>query len=135
MIRLPLPSRLRRLRRAEEHRTILVVLSHPPYDGTDVTWNALRFADVALDQGHRVRVFVMNDAIDIVREGGAPEGAEFDLLSMLRRSMAKGARVKVCTTCVNRCGLSRAAIARDAPLATMGDLVQWVAEAERVVTF
>lgn len=122
-------------RRRDERRTILVVLSHPPYDGTDVAWNALRFIDVALDHGHRVHAFVMNDAIDIVREGGGPEGAEFDLLATLRKAIAKGARVKVCTTCVNRCGLSRAAIARDAPLATMGDLVQWVAEADRVITF
>ncbi len=116
-------------------RSILVILSHPAYDGSDVTWNALRMVDVALDHGHRVRIFVMNDAIDIVREDCVPEGAEFDLLDMLRRSLARGARVKVCTTCVNRCGLSRGAIAKEAPLGTMGDLVAWVAQADSVVTF
>lgn len=114
---------------------LLVVLSHSPYDGTDVIWNAIRLIDTALIEGHNVYVFVMNDAVDVVRKGSKPEGAEFDLTGMLIESIKRGAQVKICTTCVNRCGISRGEVIGEAKLAGMSDLVRWLAESDKVVTF
>jgi len=48
---------------------LLLVLNRPPYDGTDVTWNALRLAAQALDRGMSVRLFLMNEAVDFARQG------------------------------------------------------------------
>src|SRR3989338_3688028 len=90
---------------AAEEPAVLIVLSHAPFDG-DVCWNALRLAGALAGRGAAVRLFVMNDAIDLVRGGAMREGAEFDLQRMLRALLARGARVKVCTTCVNRCGMA-----------------------------
>lgn len=118
-------------RRAE---SVLIILSHSPFDG-DTTWNALRLASTLQDQGVAVRLFVMNDATDLVRQGAMPEGSEFDLQAMLRALLPRGGRVKVCTTCVNRCGMSAGEVLPETPLATMGDLGHWVADSDRVVTF
>jgi uncharacterized protein involved in oxidation of intracellular sulfur len=112
----------------------LVILSHSPFDG-DTTWNALRLALALRDQRVSVRVFVMNDATDLVRQGAMPEGSEFDLQAMLRDLLAKGGRVKVCTTCVNRCGMHSGDVMPETPMATMADLAHWVADSDRVVTF
>jgi len=114
--------------------TVLVVLSHSPFDG-DTIWNALRLASTLQSQSVAVRVFVMNDATDLVRQGAMPEGAEFDLQGMLRGLLPKGGRVKVCTTCVTRCGMHSGDVLPEVVMAGMGDLATWVVESDRTLTF
>jgi uncharacterized protein involved in oxidation of intracellular sulfur len=113
---------------------VLVVLSHSPFDG-DTIWNALRLASTLQSQSVAVRVFVMNDATDLVRQGAMPEGAEFDLQGMLRGLLPKGGRVKVCTTCVTRCGMHSGDVLPEVVMAGMGDLATWVVESDRTLTF
>ena len=114
-------------------KSVLIVLSHSPFDG-DTTWNALRLAATLQSQAIDVRVFVMNDATDLVRQGALSEGAEFDLQGMLRGLLPRGGRVKVCTTCVTRCGMHSGDVMPEVVMATMGDLATWVVETDRVVT-
>ena len=47
---------------------VLVVFNRPPYDGSDVTWNGLRLAGKLLEAGHDVRLFLMNDSVDLARD-------------------------------------------------------------------
>jgi uncharacterized protein involved in oxidation of intracellular sulfur len=115
-------------------RTVLIVLSHSPFDG-DTIWNALRLASTLQGQGVAVRVFVMNDAIDLVRQGAMPADAEFDLQGMLRALLAHGGRVKVCTTCVTRCGMASGDVMPEVLMATMGDLATWVTDSDRALAF
>jgi uncharacterized protein involved in oxidation of intracellular sulfur len=115
--------------------TLLIVLNRPPYDGTDVTWNALRLAGQSLEAGLGVRIFLMNDSIDLAREDcRPPEGGE-DLQGMLRDLVARGAEAKFCKTCLNRCGISRAAPIAEVVEGTMPALVEWIAESERILSF
>ena len=114
--------------------SVLIILSDVPFEG-DATWNALRLASTLLDQGAGVRIFVMNDAIDLVRAGSSPAGAEFDLQAMLVALLPRGARLKICTTCVNRCGIGQGEIIPQAVMATMGDLAAWVTGSDRAVVF
>lgn len=126
----------RRLTRrdAPARPAVLIVLSHGPFDG-DTTWNALRLASTLIDQKTDVRLFVMNDAIDVVRAGSTPAGAEFDLQAMLRALLPRGARLKICTTCINRCGIGHGEVMPEAVMATMADLAAWVVESDRVLVF
>ena len=113
---------------------LLLVLSHPPYDGTDVAWNALRLAGAALERGHDVRMFLMNDAVDIVRQ--PPGEVEFDLAAMVRDLVSRGAAAKLCQTCLQRCGFGGTeVIMNEAQVAGMGDLVDWLETADRALTF
>lgn len=120
--------------RREADRTVLLILSHAPFDG-DVTWNALRLARTLVDRHVPIRVFVMNDAIDLVRAGAMPEGSEFDLQAMLRDLLPRGGRVKICTTCVNRCGIGQGAVMPEVTMSTMADLAEWVVDSDRVLVF
>ena len=54
---------------------LLLVINRAPYDGTDVVWNALRLAATALAEGMQVWLFLINDGVDLAREGVTPEGA------------------------------------------------------------
>jgi sulfur relay (sulfurtransferase) complex TusBCD TusD component (DsrE family) len=114
---------------------LLLVISHPPYDGTDVVWNALRLAGAAREAGMGVRMFLMNDGVDLARSDAAPQGAEFDLSEMLGRLITDGAEVRLCQTCLNRCGIAAGETAPEAQIAGMSDLVAWIADSEKVLSF
>lgn len=113
---------------------LLIVLNRPPYDGTDVTWNALRLAAESLKAGLSVRLFLMNDSVDLAREG-LPPGADYDLQVMARELVASGAQARLCKTCVTRCGIGEGATIREIEVATMHDLVEWVSTSDRCISF
>ncbi len=117
--------------------TILIVFNRPPYDGTDVTWNGLRLAGKLAENGQTVRLFLMNDSVDLAREScKVPDGYDQDLVAMLKALIAKGVAVKVCGTCMARCGLHKnEPYYAGAAQATMADLAEWVAASDRVLTF
>ena len=114
---------------------LLLILSHKPYDGTDVVWNALRLVETSISAGHEVRIFVMNDCVDITRSGSKSERAEFDLGQLLLDVEKKGAQIKLCTTCINRCGIATGTLLNPKWPGGMKDLVQWIAESDKSVTF
>ena len=116
---------------------ILIVLNREPYDGTDVSWNALRLADTLLEGGHDLRLFLMNDAVDLARDAcRPPETYDQDLSALLKSLIQRGATVKVCGTCMARCGLHRnQPYFEGAEKSTMQALADWVAESERVLSF
>jgi uncharacterized protein involved in oxidation of intracellular sulfur len=111
----------------------LIILSNPPYDGSDIAWNALRLAGAAVDRGHDLRLFLINDGVDAARP--APEGAEFALSDMVTELTQKGAEVLLCGTCMNRCGLSDADAVEGTERGSMDDLVTWMEDSDRVVSF
>lgn len=114
----------------------LIVLNRNPYDGTDITWNALRLAEQLLNVGLEVRVFLMNDSVDLARDATRPPEGYFDLGEMLKGLIGKGVPVKVCGTCKVRCGIHKGEpYFEGAREAKMTELAQWIQEADRVVTF
>lgn len=115
----------------------LIVLNREPYDNTDVTWNALRLAGKLLDNGHEVRLFLMNDAVDLARDVcRPPEGYDQDLSKMLEELIGRGAIVKVCGTCMTRCGIYKNhPYFEGAESSTMAALADWVTGSDRVLTF
>jgi uncharacterized protein involved in oxidation of intracellular sulfur len=116
---------------------VLIVLNREPYDNTDVTWNALRLADKLADGGHELRLFLMNDAVDLAREVcRPPDGYDQDLTMMLKALIARGATVKVCGTCMARCGIYKNhPYFEGAEKATMQALTDWVVDSDRVLSF
>ncbi|MDD4924375.1 MAG: DsrE family protein [Dehalococcoidales bacterium] len=114
----------------------LLILNRNPYDGTDVTWNALRLADRLLDTRTELRIFLMNDSIDLAKDGVNPPEGYFNLTEMLAALIARGAPVKVCGSCMTRCGIHK-----DRPLingalqAKMPELAEWVVDSDKVISF
>ncbi len=116
--------------------TILLILNHAPYDGTDLTWNALRLAEQLKKDGAEVRLFLMNDSVDLARDGvPVPEGSS-DLVQMTKGLIADGVTVKVCGTCQVRCGIRKGEpYYEGAQKSTMAELSEWVRHSEQVLTF
>jgi uncharacterized protein involved in oxidation of intracellular sulfur len=116
---------------------ILIIFNREPYDNTDVTWNGLRLAGKPLEAGQEVRLFLMDDSVDMAREAcKPPESYDQDLSQMLKDLIAQGVPVKVCGTCMARCGIHKNKPYFEGALkATMPELAEWVIESDRVLTF
>ncbi len=116
---------------------VLILFNREPYDSTDVTWNGLRLAGKLADGGHAVRLFLMNDAVDLARDAcRPPEGYDQDLGKMLKELIARGTAVKVCGTCMARCGIHKNhPYFEGAEKSTMQALADWVVESDKVISF
>ena len=115
---------------------MLIIFNGNPYDGTDVTWNGLRLAGQLVDLRMDVRIFLMNDAVDLARDTAKPPEDYFDLGQMLKELIGKGVPVKVCGTCKARCGVHKGEpYFEGAREAKMTELAQWVQQADKVITF
>ena len=115
----------------------LIIFNHELYDNTNVTWNGLRLADKLLDAGSEVRIFLMNDAVDMARDVcRPPEAYDQDLSQMLKALIARGVSVKVCGTCMARCGIYKNHPYFDGAIkSTMPELAEWVADCDKLLTF
>jgi uncharacterized protein involved in oxidation of intracellular sulfur len=114
----------------------LIVLNRNPYDGTDVTWNALRLGEKLIEKGTELRIFLMNDSIDLAKEGVTPPEGYYNLTEMLQELIAKGVQVKVCGTCLLRCGIHKQKpLIEGAPEAKMPELAEWITESDKVISF
>ena len=70
-------------------KPLLLTLNHAPDDGTDLTWNALRLVGQLKKDGAEVRLFLMNDSVDLARDGmTVPEGS-LDLVRMTKDLIAR----------------------------------------------
>lgn len=116
---------------------VLIIFNREPYDGTDVTWNGLRLAGRLTENGQAVRIFLMNDSVDMARDAcKPPAGYDQDLSQMLKDLIAKGVPVKVCGTCMARCGIYKNhPYFEGAEHSTMQALSEWVTDSEKVITF
>jgi len=114
----------------------MIILNQQPYDGTDVTWNALRLAKQLVDDGEEVRIFLMNDSVDLARDGIEPPASVEDMVQMTKNLIASGVVVKVCGTCQQRCGVGIGQPYYDgANYSTMAECSAWVVDSEKVLTF
>lgn len=116
---------------------VLIVFNREPYDNTDVTWNGLRLAETLRKKGHEVRIFLMNDSVDMARDVcKPPEGYDQDLSQMLRALISQNVVVKVCGTCMARCGIYKNhPYFEGAEKSTMAALADWVIDSDKIVTF
>ncbi len=79
----------------------------------------------------------MNDAVDMARDTyKKPGNYDQDLVEMLKELIKNGAVVKVCGTCMSRCGIYKnQPYFEGAEKSTMQQLGEWVIESDKVLTF
>ncbi|PID88144.1 MAG: sulfur reduction protein DsrE [Bacteroidia bacterium] len=114
----------------------LIIFNREPYDNTDVTWNGLRLAETLLKNKVEVRIFLMNDAVDMARDACTPPEGYENLSDMLKKLISKQVPVKVCGTCMSRCGIYKNhPYFEGAEKSTMQALSEWIIDSDKVITF
>ncbi len=117
--------------------SILIILNQQPYNGTDLIYNALRLAKNIHEKNQKLKIFLMNDAVDLARNSTKkPEFYDHDLVSMLKELYAQGVEIKVCGSCMARCGINKnEPYFEDNLKGTMDILGDWTISSSKVLTF
>lgn len=114
--------------------TTLFILNDAPY-GNERAYNALRLsAALAGKDGEQVRLFLMADAVACAKRGQkVPEGY-YNVQLMLGKVLRKG-EVALCGTCMDARGLREDELVAGAARATLAQLADWTASADKVLVF
>lgn len=115
----------------------LIIINDAPY-GTEKAYNAMRIAN-QLGKDYKddidVRIFLMADAALCAVAGQETPQGYYNIERMLKLSIAKGAKVKICGTCAQARGIQNNEMVKGADLSTMEELGQWIADSDQVMTF
>lgn len=115
---------------------VLLIINDPPY-GSEKAYNALRLA-MTLQKEHadvEVYIFLMADAVFCALPGQKTPDGYYNLERMFKGLVNKGAQVKACGTCADARGIRALQLIEGVEISTMSQLAQWVAEADKVLTF
>lgn len=115
---------------------ILIIINDAPY-GTEKAYNGLRLAN-QLNKAHEdveVRIFLMADAAACAVAGQTTPNGYYNIERMMKFSINKGARVKICGSCADARGLKNVQLIEGTEISTMAELTQWVADSDKVITF
>ncbi len=115
---------------------ILILINDAPY-GTEKAYNALRLAN-QLGKEHEqveVRIFLMADAASCaVANQNTPNGY-YNIERMMKFSLNKGAKVKICGSCADARGLKSVQLIEGTEISTMAEFTNWVVDSDKVLTF
>ena len=115
---------------------ILLILNDAPY-GSEKTYNALRMA-MALQQQQAaaaIHIFLMADSVTCALPDQSTPQGYYNLERMIKSVIAKGGQVKACGSCTEARGIKGLNLIAGIEVSTMGQLVQWVVESDKVLTF
>jgi uncharacterized protein involved in oxidation of intracellular sulfur len=115
---------------------ILILVNDAPY-GTEKAYNALRLAN-HLGKEHQqveVRIFLMADAASCAIANQNTPNGYYNIERMLKFSLTKGAKVKICGSCADARGLKNVQLIEGAEISTMAELTNWIVDSHKVVTF
>jgi len=115
---------------------ILIIINDAPY-GTEKAYNALRLAN-QLGKDHKtveVRIFLMADAASCAVANQKTPNGYYNIERMLKFTIVKGAKVKICGSCADARGLKDIQLVKGAELSTMAELTNWVVDSDKIITF
>lgn len=115
---------------------ILFIINDAPY-GSEKAYNALRIAN-QLNKEHQdveVRIFLMADAVNCAIAKQTTPNGYYNIERMLKLSLNKGAKVKICGSCTEARGLKNIQLIEEIEISNMPELTQWVADSDKVLTF
>jgi len=115
---------------------ILLIINDPPY-GSGKAYNALRLA-MTLQKEHpdvEVHIFLMADAVFCALPGQKTPDGYYNVERMFKGLVNKGAEIKACGSCADARGIHQVQLIEGVEISTMGQLAQWVVEADKVLIF
>lgn len=115
---------------------VLFIINDAPY-GSEKAYNALRIAN-QLNKEHpemEVRIFLMADAANCAISGQETPNGYYNIERMLKYSLNKGAKVKICGSCAEARGIKNLPRVDGTELSNLAELTNWVVDSDKVLTF
>jgi len=117
--------------------TITIVITEGPYGRLNAN-TALRVAIAALEDGHKVNIFLTQDGGWVGTKGLDPKahGGFLDLATYLGKVIDdEDAEIRVCSYCAELRGLAKENYPEKFEMATAHDLLEWILKSDKVITF
>ncbi len=117
-------------------KIILIIINDAPY-GTEKAYNALRIAN-QLNKNHsdiQVCIFLMADAVNCAVAGQKTPNGYYNIERMMKFSLNKGTKIKLCGSCSDARGLTAEQIIEGTEISNMEELGNWIASADQALTF
>lgn len=113
---------------------ICVIITSGPYTH-EIAYSGLRFVNTALLDGHEVKLFLLEDGIYVALKTQDP--TEYpNVRDWLNQGLETGSlEVTACGVCTKARGITEEMLVENVKVGTMHDLVAYVADCERTVTF
>ncbi len=92
-------------------------------------WNVFRLGITALEAGHRVEIFLMNEGSEL---DTIPDSKNFDISIKLAEFKELKGKIYVCGTCLKVRGKKESKVC---PISTMSDLLKMVESSDKVLVF
>jgi uncharacterized protein involved in oxidation of intracellular sulfur len=115
---------------------VLIIINDAPY-GSEKAYNGLRLAN-QLGKEHEnveIRIFLMADAALCAVAGQNTPNGYYNIERMIKFSISKGAKVKICGSCAEARGLKNVSFIEGTKISTMAELTNWVVDSDKVITF
>lgn len=115
---------------------ILIIINDAPY-GSEKAYNALRLANQFNKEhsGIEVRIFLMADGANCAIADQTTPNGYYNIERMLKLSLNKGTKVKICGSCAEARGLKSIPLVDGAEISTLAELANWVVDSDKVLTF
>lgn len=115
---------------------ILLIINDAPY-GSEKAYNALRIANQLNKENAdvEVRIFLMADGANCAIANQITPNGYYNIERMIKFSINKGAKVKICGSCADARGLKNLSLTEGAEISTLAELTEWVVESDKVLTF
>lgn len=94
----------------------------------ETSWNALRYANYALDQKDEVKVFFMGKGV----EYQSITTDKFNTVDQAEKFMQSGGKIFACGTCIKSRNQEGSEMC---PISTMKDMYEIIKESDKMVTF
>ena len=114
----------------------LFIINDGPY-GSEKAYNALRMAN-QLNKEHpdvEVRIFLMADGANCAIASQTTPNGYYNIERMLRLSLNRGAKVKICGSCADARGLKNLPLVEGAEISDLAELTNLVVDSDKVLTF
>ncbi len=115
--------------------TITIIIQNPPYTDDNKAWHALRLAGAAMAEDMNVRVFLLEQGVEVARQGRTPPEGKDHLEELLAELVDVGLEVQGCGLCLKSCCLPEEELIGGVTRGSMKSLAGWIKTSDHVVTF
>jgi uncharacterized protein involved in oxidation of intracellular sulfur len=115
---------------------ILIIINDAPY-GTEKAYNAMRLAMTlqSVNDDLELRIFLMADAVTCALPSQSTPQGYYNIETMFKSIIKKGADVKACGTCSKARGINELKLIDGIEISSMMQLSEWVVDSDKIITF
>ncbi len=114
--------------------TYTIIITEAPY-GKERAYTALRFARTCDIEGHKVRIFLIENGVYLAKKGQKPASDQPNLTGYVEDLISGGHEVKACVVCIQARGLSETDLIAGVKAATIHELVEWTTNSDKTIVF